>query len=451
MTSGWTYASPEQAWAVFAPRRIDNARMSPCGHWLAWSETGDDGRLWVAAADGTALPRVVVERPHPIRFHLWAPDGGGIVHVADDLGTGVWQLLHTSVDRATIGTAGQSLGTTRAITDLDEHADLLAVSPRRPSTLLLAVDDHELGLPHVDQYDLRTHMRRRVAVNFGTVDGWFTDTGLTVRAATAATSDGGFDLLHRVDAGAPWRIVTHIAPDAALTTTIVSLPDRDTVVLIGTFETDTTQLVAIDTRTGRRRVLGSATDADIERVLVDPRTGWPQAYAVAAQRRRWIALDAHIADDLGVAGSTNADVRVVDRSDDNGRWLLAEETPDEPTRFVCWDRRQRARHLASHPTAGRPSRRGSTELISVRARDGMVLHGYWRSPRRGTAPHPTVLLVHGGPWWRDNWVHDPWRDWIDELGFACLQINFRGSAGRGAAFAAAGTRHWGGPGHRRPR
>jgi dipeptidyl aminopeptidase/acylaminoacyl peptidase len=58
-----------------------------------------------------------------------------------------------------------------------------------------------------------------------------------------------------------------------------------------------------------------------------------------------------------------------------------------------------------------------------------------------------VLLVHGGPWHRDVWGYDPEAQWLANRGYACLQINFRGSTGYGKAFLNAGDKEWGGNMH----
>jgi dipeptidyl aminopeptidase/acylaminoacyl peptidase len=97
----------------------------------------------------------------------------------------------------------------------------------------------------------------------------------------------------------------------------------------------------------------------------------------------------------------------------------------------------------------RPALEGYTlapmEPIRLTARDGLTVHGYLTLPP-GIAPRllPLVLNVHGGPWHRDVWGYDPEAQWLANRGYACLQINFRGSTGYGKAFLNAGNREWGG-------
>ncbi len=83
--------------------------------------------------------------------------------------------------------------------------------------------------------------------------------------------------------------------------------------------------------------------------------------------------------------------------------------------------------------------------IKYTARDGLTIHGYLTLPP-GKEPKklPTVVLVHGGPWWRDTWGYNPMVQWLANRGYAVLQVNYRGSTGYGKAFINAGDREWGG-------
>jgi dipeptidyl aminopeptidase/acylaminoacyl peptidase len=58
-------------------------------------------------------------------------------------------------------------------------------------------------------------------------------------------------------------------------------------------------------------------------------------------------------------------------------------------------------------------------------------------------PVPLVLLVHGGPWARDEWGYDAEHQWLANRGYAVLSVNFRGSTGFGKRFVNAGDLQWG--------
>jgi dipeptidyl aminopeptidase/acylaminoacyl peptidase len=83
------------------------------------------------------------------------------------------------------------------------------------------------------------------------------------------------------------------------------------------------------------------------------------------------------------------------------------------------------------------------EPISYTARDGLTIQGYMTFPSWKEKKNlPMVLNVHGGPWARDAWGYDPVTQWFANRGYACLQVNFRGSTGYGKDFVNAGDREW---------
>ncbi len=78
------------------------------------------------------------------------------------------------------------------------------------------------------------------------------------------------------------------------------------------------------------------------------------------------------------------------------------------------------------------------------SRDGLTIHGYLTlPPRTKPANLPVVVYPHGGPWDRNVWEFDPEAQYLASLGFAVLQVNFRGSTGYGKKFWQAGFKKWG--------
>jgi dipeptidyl aminopeptidase/acylaminoacyl peptidase len=84
------------------------------------------------------------------------------------------------------------------------------------------------------------------------------------------------------------------------------------------------------------------------------------------------------------------------------------------------------------------------ETFEFTARDGLTVHGYATFPAGEEHSNlPTVLNVHGGPWARDTWGFNPEAQWLANRGYACVQVNYRGSTGYGKEFVNAGNREWG--------
>ena len=91
------------------------------------------------------------------------------------------------------------------------------------------------------------------------------------------------------------------------------------------------------------------------------------------------------------------------------------------------------------------ARMAGTESLSIKSRDGLMLHGYLTQGDAGDGqPKPLIVLPHAGPHgMRDGWAFDPVVQFFANRGFAVLRVNYRGSSGYGLEFERAGYREWG--------
>ncbi|MBC3931714.1 alpha/beta hydrolase family protein [Undibacterium curvum] len=91
-----------------------------------------------------------------------------------------------------------------------------------------------------------------------------------------------------------------------------------------------------------------------------------------------------------------------------------------------------------------PDNMATREPIQFEARDGLKLHGYLTMhPVSDGKKRPLILLPHGGPNYSNDWFFDHNAQFLANRGYAVLQVNFRGSGGRGIAFEQSGYKHWG--------
>jgi dipeptidyl aminopeptidase/acylaminoacyl peptidase len=224
--------------------------------------------------------------------------------------------------------------------------------------------------------------------------------------------------------------------------------DGRSLVLLDNQGRDKARLIRLELATGRVTELCADERADLSRrVLIHPDDLTVQAIATHYLKLRWKVLDRRVRQDFArlarLAGLLN--FRVLNRTSDGRRWVVQQSGDVQRSRYYLYDRAdRRARFLfAVRPELER-FRLAPMVPHVIRARDGLRLVSYLtlplgRSPRR----LPLVLLVHGGPWSRDRWRYHPWTQWLANRGYAVLQVNFRGSAGFGKAFLAAGNREWG--------
>src|SRR5262245_25333151 len=116
--------------------------------------------------------------------------------------------------------------------------------------------------------------------------------------------------------------------------------------------------------------------------------------------------------------------------------------PRMPPTFFVVDVRNRklVNSLASRPDL-KPEDLATVEPIEFTARDGLKIRAYLTTPNGPqTKQLPMIVLVHGGP----HGVYDTYDfDFEPQLfasrGYVVLQVNYRGSGGRGSKFQGAGT------------
>ncbi|MFL6139497.1 MAG: S9 family peptidase [Frankiaceae bacterium] len=123
-----------------------------------------------------------------------------------------------------------------------------------------------------------------------------------------------------------------------------------------------------------------------------------------------------------------------------GTVLVTRESAGTPMAVWRWSPQRPAERVLS--SAAVPAGHPATS-VTFPSSDGTTIQAWLIAP--GTeGPRPTIISVHGGPHW---YVADSFNPeaqaWADE-GFAFLDVNFRGSVGRGRAFA---EQIWGDIGH----
>jgi dipeptidyl aminopeptidase/acylaminoacyl peptidase len=88
---------------------------------------------------------------------------------------------------------------------------------------------------------------------------------------------------------------------------------------------------------------------------------------------------------------------------------------------------------------------GVTEDFTSTSSDGTKVNGLVSKPPGYVVGqrYPTVLYIHGGPNGQDGHSYDPLRELLTANGYVVLQVNYRGSSGRGDSFQKAIFADWG--------
>ncbi|MFI5496402.1 prolyl oligopeptidase family serine peptidase [Actinoplanes sp. NPDC051859] len=408
-------------------------QLSPDGTRLFYLAP-DEGVLnvWAAPLDQLDQARPVThERGRGIRTYGLCHDDRTLFCLRDADGDENWRL-HL-VD---IGT-----GEERCATPFDGvQARILAHNRWHPTTILLGLNHERPQLHDVYRLDVPTGELHKVADNPGYVS-WIIDHDLTVRGGAALRPDGGMTI--HLD-GEPWLDVPY--EDVMGTRVVGFRRDGTHCYLLSSIDANASRLFEVDCATGDRRLLAEDPTYDVKRVEFDPDTREPAAVVFGKDRDERVFLDPHYAQDLGriraelTRDGIDAEV-FIDRA--GPRWIVSAVTGAGPVLYYCWADGS-LRFLFNHQPELEQYRLSPMEPFAFTARDGVTVHGYVTWPPGVPRDRlPAVLNVHGGPWSRHTFAFDEEAHLLSSRGYACVQVNFRGSTGYGKQFRNLGAKQWG--------
>jgi dipeptidyl aminopeptidase/acylaminoacyl peptidase len=439
---------------LFGNPERTSPRISPDGTRLAWIAPRDGVlNVWVApvgradtdageaGVEWGAAQAITDDKDRGVRVFMWAQDGRHVLYLKDAGGDENWRLY--DVDLETMER--------RDLTPFEGiHAEIIAMSKRHPTQVLVGINADNPQLHDVYRLDLSTGSLVKEIVNPGYA-GWVADEDLVVRCALQPLPDGAYDVLVRDTAEADWRTLWTIPAEDATSSDILSFSgDGSSLLVISAAGANTGRLTRIDLATGAASVLAEDPDADVSGAMLHPDTRDPQIVTILKDRMTYTVLDPSVEDDLkAVRELHHGDPVFVGRDEADKTWLVGFTNDTGPIPYFMYDRVTRsARFLFDHQPALSSYSLAPMEPFTFTARDGLEIHGYVTFPvGLGRSGLPAVVNVHGGPQVRDSWGYDPEAQWFANRGYLCVEVNYRGSTGYGKAFVAAGDREWGGKMH----
>jgi dipeptidyl aminopeptidase/acylaminoacyl peptidase len=416
-------------------------RISPDGKRLAYIAPVDGVlNVWVgevgAAEDG--FKAVTKDTDRGIRAFFWGQDNARILYVQDAGGDENWRLYDTEL----------ATGTTRDLTPFEGvQAQLIAEEKQFPTELLVGLNKENPQLHDVYHLDVETGELEMVLENPGII-GFVADAEMRVRAGLQPRPDGGMNLVGR-PLGATveeWQMLIDVDSDDALSTAPIGFTaDGKSLYLLSSVDANASRLLRVDVDDLKTVVLAEDPQYDVSGVMSNPDTKEIQMVSFTKARTENVVIDPSIADDIaGIEQIQPGDFTFLGRDHADRTWLVAFTVDDGPVAYYAWDRQTRqATFLFHHQPALSQYTLASMEPFSFTARDGLEIHGYLTFPpgvdRRDL---PAVLMVHGGPWARDNWGFNAEAQWLANRGYVSVQVNFRGSTGYGKSFVNAGNKQW---------
>lgn len=425
---------------LFGTPDAGNASLSPDGSLVAWLGPGVGAMdLWVARRESPEEPRRLTAIPgRGVGYAVWAADGRTLLFGIDRDGREQWRLHAVEVgDDLAPGNEREICGAEGAV------CYIAGVSAQRPGTVAAMINERERTAMDVVHVDLASGERAIAARNDGGFEGFGLDGLLEARVAVRTENDGGRTL--HVRDGDGWRLLAAFDPDDAACFQLDGLTaDGRFAYIADARGRDTAAMVRIDLATGATELLAADDACDVNAYAREPLTGEVRAIAFASDRIRWRGVGAQEERVLKALARMAGDADITQLAiSPGGRWWLARADVD--TAGASWIVADAETLLGAEllrerkALAALPLRR--MESHSIRTRDGLSMTAYLTRARDGSAP--LVLLVHGGPWWRDSWGFSAEHQFLADRGYHVLSVNFRGSTGFGKAFLNAANRQWG--------
>ena len=433
------FSNPASSW---------DHRVSPDGTHLAWVAM-QDGRatLQFRRLDETT-PRLIAT---PREAHgpwsgsnafFWARDGRNLLFLMDRNGDENTHLFAVDV------TAAEPAP--RDLTPLDGvRVEFVRVLLNDPNAVMIRHNVRDRRLFDIYRLNLTTGEVTLEAENPGDVFATgFSMTGTGgLRARFREMPGAGWVLEVPNRTGGGWRELIRGGYGDALRL-LAYIPNSPHAWALSNLGRDRSALVRLDMRSGAEDVIYEHPLVNVEAVSIA--LGGRLRFAVTWPGLQEIKFyDAQLQADLApflLRPRTALRMQSIDRRE---RWLtFALETDRGDRDIYLLDRQtQAATLLAQSAMHGYADQMAPMEPVSFAARDGMTIHGLLTRPLGADGPRPMVLLVHGGPWARDQWGYSSAVQFLANHGYAVLQVNYRGSTSYGRAYLTAGTREFGGKMH----
>ena len=330
-------------------------------------------------------------------------------------------------------------------------ARVLARLPGSPAEILIQTYgySYEGDFNSVYRMNVGTGLLRKVAGSPIRDGEFWTNLAHQVTLVSGSNKDGNNQVYFRPTEGSDWKLMSDTAMDAGLLWPVGPTTDDGEFFALDNRDASTYGVYAWTPGKDAQRLLFRHPEVDTVTIGVDPK-GRPWAFAYDDHFPRYWYPDAEhpLAQFHQWLATTFPDheISVTSQTDDLKFAVVRVSAPRTPGIYFVVDilNRKFLHQLQSRPDL-KAAQLAAVEPFEFNARDGMKIRGYLTMPNSPQQKNlPMIVLVHGGP----HGIYDSYGfNWETQLfasrGYAVLQMNYRGSGGRGRDFESAGYGKWG--------
>ncbi|MGH8317052.1 MAG: prolyl oligopeptidase family serine peptidase [Steroidobacteraceae bacterium] len=474
---------------VFRVKDVGNPQVSPDGKWVLYTVSSMDLKkdhrttdLWMVGWDGKQDIQLTYDYDEPVSSPEWRPDGKYISFLSDRkgkvAGTQVWvlsrrggearQLTDVSKKQGEIGAYrwspdGQRLlltvhtGGTVSANAFNDAKEKKYLPPIVITRYLFKQDivGYVTAKSHtfLYLYDIATGKMQKLTAGkaYDESDGMWSPDGAEIAFISNHTAEPERNIdtdvfVVAAKAGSEPRKLTHYT-GADVGPPEWSPDGKEIAFLRGghvkywQYQENRLAVIAAD-GSGHAKVV----TANFDRPIDDPRwapDGKHILALVADDRNQYpanidVATDGvrRLVDSEGVSGSLSGKA---------GHEVLVWTTDTKPSEVYALSdghlrqlSRQNAKLLGELVLA-------DAQNVDCRSKDGTRVDGLITPPDDpgATKPYPMLLWIHGGPQGQDAHAFSTMRQLFAARGYAVLNVNYRGSDGRGIAYQKAIWANWG--------
>lgn len=408
-------------------------RWSPDGKRLAFLSSRADkdkgDQLWIMdMAGGEARQATIL--PGEVEDYAWSPDGKRMVLEVQD---------HDPADDVKDGEAPPPIDITRFyfkedtvgyLRDLHAHLFLLDLDSGKAEQLTSGTHDEHLPAWSPDGKEIAYVTKR------GTDPDRSDDWDIYVIAAQAGAAERQLTTTPEADDSPDWNTPPAWSPDGRTIAYLHGGAVKD-------IEYGTNSLAVIPAAGGEAKVLTPALDRNLRNLHWS--ADGSRILALVEQDRHEVLASVDAKSGAYKEISPRQGSITGYDSVKGGHTALLWSSPESPYEVYAWDGGARRPLSKQNDAFLKDITLAKVEEISFKSADGTEVHGFLTYPAGYTAGarYPLISFNHGGP--QSQTAADFAFNWqlFSAAGYAVVAANYRGSTGRGTAYAKGIYASWG--------